>query len=153
ETAYYRAARMMAELGAPRRQVADAMLRATWEAPGASYHRYVTELLELLVPTVAEIADEEERLPLQRLQGELLRRIGRFDSAREHFARLAQVAEPETFDGLVIAFELELIAAGDSRPKMTPPELYRRATLSTAAIRKREPMRPTGGAVIERLLR
>lgn len=137
ETAYYRAAWIMQRDGAPHADVSRYLLQATWEAgqqelyeryqarPATApeldfkefmaegtrserYRRYATELLARLAQDIAAAPTESAAFKI--LTGELLRRLGRFDEAEEHFKALAGDFDVDGIVARIIAFERELIA-------------------------------------------
>lgn len=81
---------------------------------GERYRRYATELLPRLAVDAADAARSmEERTVSRVLIGELLRRLGRFDEAGNHFVVLASDVAPASKEAALVAFQRQLIAAKD----------------------------------------
>jgi hypothetical protein len=119
ETAYYRAAWIRERTGADHREVSILLLSATWEVfrDPRRYQQYATELIARL-PRDIEAAVGDEKLALRRLLGELMRRVGRSDEARQYFLDFAKEQAPESNDGLIAAFEVRLIDKKDTQPHL-----------------------------------
>jgi hypothetical protein len=78
------------------------------------YRRYAAELLPRLAADMLRADTGEERANARWLTGELLRRLGRFDEAKERFETFAaEIGADHKFSRLV-AFQLRLIAASDA---------------------------------------
>lgn len=118
ETPYYRAAWLFERTGASHRKVSLTLLQATWEAKqdAERYERYATALAARL-PIDIEASPDDKKM-LQLVLGELLRRLGRFEEARQHFVRLAQELEPGSNEARVAAFQLRLIERNDREPNL-----------------------------------
>jgi tetratricopeptide (TPR) repeat protein len=122
-TTYYLAARLRAYLGETPAQLAWTLLEATWEAePGAQYERYATEALRAFQEALAEpYAAPTQWVADQLVAGELERRLGRFEPARQRF--LALTAHDAVQAGgvrAILALQLQLIDAQDARPRLAP---------------------------------
>ena len=90
DTAYYRAAVLMAAIDIPVSARADTLLKATWQADGERYARYAAEALGAFEQQCAESRKEGAKPSIEGVQcgmlvGELQRRLGRFDAARATF--------------------------------------------------------------------
>ena len=83
------------------------------EASSERYVRYANELLSRLGTDELATQDARERTNLRWITGELLRRLGRFSQAKDHYEALANDLGPDHALAKRIALQLRLIAAGD----------------------------------------
>ena len=92
ESDYYLAAHLMQYLGAPKSTIADALLKATWEAElDDRYERYAVEALaayEALISDPSRELTPAQTASYQQISGELERRLGLFDKASRRFTAL-----------------------------------------------------------------
>lgn len=117
ETAYYRAAWIVERTGGSHGDVSALLLKATWEASrdAGRYQRYAAELIDRL-PDDIRASSAEQKAESQQLLGELMRRIGKFTEAKQHFMERERELDPKSTEGLVAAFEIQLIDKRDAQP-------------------------------------
>lgn len=116
ETPYFRAAWIRERTGAPRKDVVFTLLQATWEARDTPRYKVYAEKLLKRLPDDIGAAEKEEQFSLEMVMGELLRRLGRFEEARDYFAKiLAQKDLPPSLPP-IISFQQMLTAKSDSHP-------------------------------------
>ena len=120
-------ARLRQTLDAPPLEIADAYLQASWQVE-ASPARCQTFLQAALTNQLAGIKTfagaDSDRVCLERLCGELERRLGRFDEARARLLKLRMT----TTDGEVLAIldrQLRFIDQQDSAPHASTEKLER----------------------------
>lgn len=115
ETPHYRAAWLKQRAGEPALSVTWTLLEASWEAPAGSdqYRRYAGEVLARLPADIAALVDDK-KAPFRLLQGELLRRLGRFDEAGAVFAALKAEGAAQGNEVRVADFQLGLVARRDA---------------------------------------
>lgn len=120
ETSYFRAAALMAQLGMPVAERADALLKATWQAgtDAARYRRYATAALAAHEQSCGQSRVEgrdAEGLQCRMLVGELQRRLGRFDAAAATFASARATHATIDFEsGWLRAYLLHVLDAQDA---------------------------------------
>lgn len=123
ETPYYRVAKLQAFLGDARDAIAYSLLQATWEAKSPDkYARYARETLASYQDLLASAEkNDEDWLNQQLIAGELERRLGLFEEARERFSGLKNL-EPFETDVLadIVALQLQLIERKDSTSYRVP---------------------------------
>ena len=118
ETNYYLAAALMKYLGEPKKNIADALLEATWETENdPRYEKYAGEALgafeSLADPSSG--ATSEDISFYQILAGEMERRLGRFDAAKHRFETLLTRADVRgTVLEQIARQQMALIALKDS---------------------------------------
>jgi len=118
ETNYYLAATLMKYLGEPKKNIAYALLEATWETENdPKYAKYAGEALgafeSLADPSSG--ATSEDISFYQILAGEMERRLGRFDAAKHRFETLLTRADvPGTVLEQIARQEMALVALKDS---------------------------------------
>jgi WD40 repeat protein len=119
ETPYYRAAWIGEHTGAPHAQVSVMLLQATWEAfrDPRRYSRYATELAARL-PEDVETSKPDQKRMFQLLQGEIMRRLGKLDDAKQYFQKWSKELEPTGNDAVITAFEIKLIEERDTQPHL-----------------------------------
>jgi hypothetical protein len=119
ETPYYRAAWIGEHSGAPHTQVSVTLLQATWEAirDPQRYSRYATELAARL-PEDVETSKPDQKRMFQLLQGEIMRRLGKLDDAKQYYQNWSRELEPTGNDAVFAAFEIRLIDQGDTEPHL-----------------------------------
>jgi hypothetical protein len=121
---YYLAAQLLQFMGADADEVAWSLLQATWEmeADATRYRRYAQEALaKFSVSLTKPQADRQKWATMQLIAGELERRLGRFEDARERFSELG--AEDEFHTGVlaeILAYQLQLVDASDTQPHPIP---------------------------------
>lgn len=117
ETPYFRASWIREHTGGERLDVSSLLLQATWEVKDnpERYRRYAEKLLERLPEDIAS-AEADSRITSQLVQGELLRRLGRFDEAKAVFDVLQDQSSLPEFTSLLIGYQKELIIQRDSKP-------------------------------------
>jgi hypothetical protein len=117
ETPYYRAAWIGEHSGALHAQVSVTLLQATWEAlrDPQRYSRYATELAARL-PEDVEASKPDQKSMFQLLQGEIMRRLGKLDDAKQYFQNWSKELEPTSNNAVFAAFEIRLIDEGDTQP-------------------------------------
>lgn len=119
ESDYYLAARLMQHLGAPKSAIADALLKATWEAEQDNrYERYANEALTVFEALLADLPHEfspEQAASYQQIAGELERRLGLFDKAIRRFKALIDAPGVKGSElEKVVCQEIALTEAKDS---------------------------------------
>lgn len=122
-TNYYLAAQLKRKLGASATEFANTMLQATWEAKDPSqYRQYATETLTAIDAALTQPdLEEQERLNLQFVAGELERRIGNFDAAKARFHRLiTSGSDTDAWTRQLVDYELSLIDARDTGAHRMP---------------------------------
>jgi hypothetical protein len=123
ETSYYLAAKLQGVLGESDEMVAPTLLHATWEAENRDqYERYAREALTAYRRLLeAPSADEQKRVTYELVSGELERRIGMFDEARDRFERLkTQAAFMSGVYPDIVELQLKLISAKDIKSYQVP---------------------------------
>ena len=117
----YLEAALRREAGDSPYAVAYALLEATWEAGGdpARYKQYASEALAAYDAIPLESLPEIRQRNFKRLiSGELARRLGQFDSARDRFLEMRDNAElSKPFFQRIVELQLKLIRARDSGPQ------------------------------------
>ena len=82
---------------------------------GERYQRYVTEALARLQVDVADTSRSlDVRVADRLLIGELLRRLGKFEDADNHFVSLTNDLKPDSKETTLVAFQRKLIAGRDT---------------------------------------
>lgn len=123
-TTRYLEAVLRKRLGEPPYDVAWALVQATWEASAdpERYRRYAEEALAAYDAIPLESLTNIRYRNLKRMMsGELARRLGRFDSARERFLEMRDNAELSAPNyQRIVEYQLRLIRAKDSRPRPIP---------------------------------
>ena len=122
--AYARLARLFEFLGRDRSAIGNAFLKASWEVEHneALRDQYLALSLKhnlAALPTDGPLSDDSVNLAV--LCGELERRLGQFERARERFTRLLD--SPELLNDLltrIAQYQLELIAQRDNDPHEIP---------------------------------
>lgn len=117
ETPYFRAFWLIDRSGGVHSEASEKLLSATWEAYGEQYIRYASELVRRLPRDIAT-AEGAERRKYIALQGELLRRLERFDEAAAHLRQWQSELGATSTEGLIAAYELQLIAEQDADPHL-----------------------------------
>lgn len=119
ETPYYRAAWIGEHTGASHAQVSLTLLQATWEAirDPQRYRRYAMELAARL-PEDVEASKPDQKNMFQLLQGEIMRRLGRLDDAKQYFETWSKQLKPASNDAVIAAFEIRLIDKRDVQPHL-----------------------------------
>jgi hypothetical protein len=111
-------------LGEPPYDVAWALVQATWEAAPdpERYRQYAEEALATYDAIPLESLTNIRFRNLKRMMsGELARRLGKFDSARERFLEMRDNAELSSPSyQRIVEYQLRLIRASDSRPRPIP---------------------------------
>lgn len=119
-SSYYRAGLLYEQLEKPPFAIANNFLKASWqeEADPALLKEDQELALRYFSDALAAAKNEDEDWQkAQLLKGELLRRLGRFGPAREHFAALlALPGFKNNFLGDVAAYQLKLCSKGDASP-------------------------------------
>lgn len=95
------------------------LLQATWEAfrDPQRYSRYATELAARL-PEDVETSKPDQKRMFQLLQGEIMRRLGKLDNAKQYFQNWSKELEPTGNDAVFAAFEIRLIDNKDTEPHL-----------------------------------
>jgi hypothetical protein len=121
-TDYALAAELMSVAGEPASKVADARLKATWEARGPSVYRdYAIEALAAQERVLADPSSTDaERLTATLAAGELERRLRLFDRARKRFEDLAVRGELPPQADRMVRLQLQLIGQESTSPAMVP---------------------------------
>ena len=120
---YYLAARLRAHLGEKSSRLANTLLQATWEAKSQSqYEQYASEALDAYKQVLKEENGESENwFNNQLIAGELERRLGRFEDAKQRFMNLAKHEKAKAeICAAILALQMQLIEARDSQPHMIP---------------------------------
>jgi hypothetical protein len=123
-TTHYLEAVLRKRLGEPAYDVAWALVQATWEAASDPdrYRRYAEEALATYDSIPMETLTNIRFRNMKRMMsGELARRLGKFDSARDRFLEMRDNAELSS-PGYqrIVEYQLKLIRAKDSRPRPIP---------------------------------
>ena len=123
-TTHYLEAALRRHLGDPPYEVAWALVQASWEAASDPdrYRRYAGEALAAYdsIP-LNSLPERRYRVLKQMLSGELARRLGQFDAARERFLRMRDSADlSHPFYQRIIDLQLELIRKKDAGPHRIP---------------------------------
>ena len=117
ETNYYLASRLLAVLDAPPQQIAQALVRASWEATDADKERrYREEALSEFDKLTRDESRLEKWIYDQLLAGELERRLGQFDRAAARFNAILEAPNtPTKIQARIARFQLSLIAKQDTK--------------------------------------
>lgn len=112
------------QLGESPYAVAWSLVQASWEAYSdpVRYQQYAEEALAAYdaIPLQA-LPDIRHRILKRMISGELARRLGLFDSARDRFLEMRDIAElAKPFYQRIIEFQLKLVRAKDTRSHPTP---------------------------------
>ena len=104
--------------------VAWSLVQASWEAYSdpMRYQQYAEEALAIYdaIPLQA-LPDIRHRILKRMISGELARRLGLFESAKDRFLEMRDSAElANPFYQKIIEFQLKLVRARDSRSHPTP---------------------------------
>jgi hypothetical protein len=123
ETDYFLAAALRRHVGDEPAALAMTLLQATWEAaPGEQYRRYAAAALAAFERALAGDGRwSSERVIQQLIAGELERRLGRFEAARQRFETVAAV--PPAGTGAVagvVQRQLRLVAERDAGVHLVP---------------------------------
>ena len=117
-SSYYRVGLLYLRLGLPVYSVANSFLKASWQEE--SDPARLKEDLELSLKYFTDCAATcaaEEKENSQLLAGELLRRLGRFDEARAHLAKLQGLKGfQKNFFADIVEFQLVRCAKLDPAP-------------------------------------
>lgn len=120
-TNYYLAASLQRQIDASNAQVADTLLKATWEAGGDRYAAYASEALEAYIVLLkTESQDSKNWVTYQLIAGELERRLGRFEDAANRFRSLKEKANLQPFIMGIVDFQLQLISERNLMPQRIP---------------------------------
>lgn len=119
EETYYRAYWLRQRTGASRELTSLTLLQATWQVAHnqEKYARYVGELLDRLPGDIRAETDQNKVLRLRMLYGELLRRIGRFDEAKDYFQDLLSDLKPDSNESIITKFQIALSERRDTKPR------------------------------------
>jgi tetratricopeptide (TPR) repeat protein len=119
-SSYYRAGLLYEQLEKPPFSVAMNFLKASWqEEPDPVFLKEDQELaLRYFSDAVkAAKAQNEDLQNAQLMRGELMRRLGKFGPAKEHFrALLGQPGFKKNFLGDIAAFQVKLCEKEDAQP-------------------------------------
>jgi hypothetical protein len=121
---HYLEALLRRQLGESPYAVAWALVQATWEVSSdpVRYKQYAEEALALYdsIP-LDSLKEIRFRILKRMISGELARRLGRFDSARERFLEMRDSAElAKPFYQRIVELQLKLVRARDSGPHRIP---------------------------------
>ncbi len=123
-TPHYLEAALRRKLGEPPYVIAWALVQATWEASSdpARYKQYAGEALATYDAISLESLQEiRHRIVKRMISGELARRLGQFDSARDRFLEMRDNAElSKPFFQRIVELQLKLIRAKDTGPHRIP---------------------------------
>lgn len=104
--------------------VAWALLQASWEAADnpVRYKQYAGEALAAYDAIALESLPQiRQRILKRMISGELARRLGQFDSARDRFLEMRDAAElSKPFFQRIVELQLKLARAKDSGPHRIP---------------------------------
>ena len=119
ETNYYLAAHLMRRSGGSQIDIADALLKATWEVERDDrYNRYAIDALAAFEDVLADSSTElavEEANAYRQIAGELERRLGRFAEASRRFQSLLEAPGVRGSDlESLVHQEIALIRARDA---------------------------------------
>ena len=123
---YYFLASLKRMMGGDSADIGYTLLMASWQAEDSRdetrMFTYLEAGLQEFILYLAEAAkDDETTVTVQILAGEIERRLGLFERAKERFAGLGtSVAGSNVVVNRIIRYELELIEATDVLPHMIP---------------------------------
>ena len=120
----YLEAALRRHLGESPYNIAWALVQATWEVSSdpVRYKQYAEEALATYdsIPLDA-LPDIRHRIVKRMISGELARRLGRFDSARDRFLEMRDSAElSKPFYQRTIELQLKLVRAKDTGSRRIP---------------------------------
>lgn len=120
-TSYYLLANILTFMGFQSFDIAYAYLKASWQTEQLDSKRHHS-YLESCLASLRDVPKKgKEWLTAQMLIGEMLRQLGKFDEAGQHFHTIAK--EPEFRKQpyrTMVHFEIQLIASKDSSPREIP---------------------------------
>ena len=121
---HYLEALLRKHLGESPYAVAWSLVQASWQASAdpARYQQYAGEALATYdsIP-ISALTDIRHRILKRMLSGELARRLGQFESARERFLEMRDNGEFSTkFLQRIIEFQLKLVRAKDTGSHRIP---------------------------------
>lgn len=123
-TTHYLEAVLRRQLGESSYAVAWALVQASWQAweDPSRYQKYADAALSAYDAIPLESLPEIRHRILKRMiSGELARRLGRFESARDRFLEMRDNAElSKPFFQRIVELQLKLVRAGDTRPHRIP---------------------------------
>ncbi len=119
EVTYYRAYWLRQRTGASRELTSLTLLQATWQVAHnqEKYARYVGELLDRLPSDIRAETEQNKVLRLRMLYGELLRRTGRFDEAKDYFQDLLSDLKPDSNESIITKLQITLSDKRDAKPR------------------------------------
>ncbi len=122
-TNYFLAAKLREFMGEPPSLVASSLLQATWEARNeAEYRTYATAALAAYEQVLSRGArDDKLALNAVLLAGELERRLGLFDRARQRFEGIPNRDSLEEPMNRIVKLQLALIAQKNKKTMELPP--------------------------------
>ena len=126
ESQHYRKKWILERTGATHAEITWALLGATW-----GNFRYANELVERL-PQDIEETKGALRTRLKRLRGELLRKLGKLDEARQEFEEILADEGRFTNEGLIARYELKNIAR--DREINLPPGFFPYSEVTVADV-------------------
>ncbi len=120
-TSYFLLARILTFMDYPSFDVAYAYLKASWQVEQLDSKRYFSYLESCLASLRGLPEDGKEWTTAQVLIGEILRLLGKFDEAHQHFMLLLHKPEfkKEPYR-TYISIETELISSKDRSPRKGP---------------------------------
>ena len=117
---YYLLAKIYERLEKDKSQIAHMYLKASWQAEDNPdrCNEYLEESLKNLIAHFSESPERDEDWETKQvLAGEIERRLGKYEEAKDRFMELKSLPEFQgNFLEKVINFELTLIQAGDTKP-------------------------------------
>lgn len=120
-TNYYLIAQLLKYMKGSPEAIADALLKATWEANDKQYPAYAEEALNAFkVLEQAKAKDDRERITRQLLTGELERRLQQWEAADARFRAIASDPALEDQERAVIELQLQLIKTRISSTQPVP---------------------------------
>lgn len=123
-TTHYLEAVLRRHLGESSYAVAWALVQASWQtaADPVRYKQYAGEALALYDSiSLEKLPEIRHRILKRMISGELARRLGRFESARERFLEMRDSAElSKPFYQRIVELQLKLVRARDSRSHRIP---------------------------------
>jgi hypothetical protein len=111
-------------LGEPPYDVGWSLVQASWEVQSnpVRYRQHAEEALATYdaIP-LQNLPDIRQRIVKRMISGELARRLGRFESARERFLEMRDSAElAKPFYQRIVELQLKLVRAKDTRSHPIP---------------------------------
>lgn len=120
-TNYYLIAQLLKYMNGSPEEIADALLKASWEADDKQYPAYAEEALNAFLQ-LEQIAakDDRERIFRQLITGELERRLQRWEAAEARFKTLISDPALENQERAIVELQLHLVKTRISSTQRVP---------------------------------